>query len=91
MVTAIIIISACCHPPVKTVINDAITTAIIAPKYGIKLNNPIINANKIAYFTLKIRSVIDINMATTKLSKNWLDINPKNILFPLEKYLLNLL
>ena len=41
---------ACTNPPVSNVIIAEIATANIAPKYGIKLNNPIKNPNNTAYY-----------------------------------------
>ena len=56
---------ACVNPPVKIVIRQATITAIIAPKYGIKLNSPIRNPSNNEYFTPIIDNAIDITIATT--------------------------
>src|SRR5699024_8969629 len=85
-ITTIAIIIACESPPVINVINILIATAIIAPKYGIILNNPIINPNKIAYFTPIILIAIVVNTTTTTASINWLLINFPNIVLLLSKY-----
>ena len=42
----------------------AIPIATIAPKYGIKLNKPIINPSNTAYFTFNISKVIDVKIET---------------------------
>ena len=66
------VISACFQPPVKIVINATAITAIIAPKYGIKLNTPITIPSKIAYFTYIIDNVMLIIISTTIQSITWL-------------------
>ena len=60
--------------------------AIIAPKYGIKLNNPIINPNSTAYFTPIMDIAIDTKTPIIIPSKNWVAKNLKNISFDLLKY-----
>ena len=72
---------ACDTPPVSRVIIPAITTAIIAPMYGIKLNSPIIKPSNTAYFTPSMLIAIDVNIPTTIASINWLDKKWKNISF----------
>ena len=62
MVTAII--AAFVIPPVNIVINIDMPTPIIAPKYGIKLNSPIIKPNKTAYFTFNIDNPIATSIPT---------------------------
>ena len=64
-ITTIAIIIACPIPPVNIVISIATATAMIAPKYGIKLNNPIIKPNSTAYFTPIIDIAIAVNIPTT--------------------------
>lgn len=59
MITVTAIINACCTPPVNTVIKTATAMAIIAPKYGMILNNPIKNPSSIEYFTPIIESATD--------------------------------
>ena len=70
-------------PPVIKVIIPAILIAIIAPKYGIILNKPIVNPSNVAYFIPKIFIVTVAKMPTTSASINWLDINLKNTPFEL--------
>ena len=84
------VINACFHPPVKMVINATAITAIMAPKYGTKLNTPITIPSKTAYFTLIIDRAILIITATTQPSSTWLEMYFKKISAPFEKYLLNL-
>ena len=55
-------------PPVNSVMMIAITTAIIAPKYGIKLNSPIIKPKSTEYFTPIIDIAIETSTPTNKLS-----------------------
>ena len=59
IITVTAIIKACCTPPVNTVIKTATAMAIIAPKYGMILNNPIKNPSSIEYFTPIIESATD--------------------------------
>ena len=59
IITVTAIINACCTPPVNTVIKTATAMAIIAPKYGMILNNPIKNPSSIEYFTPIIESATD--------------------------------
>ena len=66
IVITIIIVIACVSPPVNNVIIPAIATAIIAPKYGIKLNKPIIKPRSTAYFTPNIDIAIDVIIPTLK-------------------------
>lgn len=47
----------------------ATVTAIIAPKYGIKLNSPIKNPNKTEYLTPITDIAIDVKIPTTIASK----------------------
>ena len=79
--------TACINPPVNIVIKHATITAIIAPKYGIKLNNPIKKPSNNAYLTFIIDNAIDIIIATTIASRTWPDMYLKNISFPFSKYL----
>ena len=73
-------------PPVNIVISIAITTATIAPKYGIRLNSPIIKPNSTAYFTCSIDNATDTNTPTNIASSTWLVRNLKNTLFDFMKY-----
>ena len=86
IITIIAINTAFPRPPVNIVINTAIITATIAPKYGIKLNKPIINPSNTEYFTFNIDIAIDTNIPTNIASNTWLVKNLKNISFPLTKY-----
>ena len=56
---------ACANPPVTRVIIAEIATANIAPKYGIRLNNPIKNPNNTEYFTPNKDIAIDVNIPIT--------------------------
>ena len=67
------------NPPVITVINMLNPTATIAPKYGIILNNPIINPNNIEYLTPIILIATVTKIPTTTASINCPLINLKNI------------
>ena len=69
-ITTIAIIIAFPIPPVNIVTITATITAIIAPKYGIKLNNPIIKPNNTAYFTPIIDIAIETKIPTIMASKN---------------------
>ena len=81
IVTIITIHIAWSSPPVNIVIIPAIITAIIAPKYGIKLNRPIINPSSTAYCIPIIFIAIDVIIPTTIPSNSWLDIKRKKTLF----------
>ena len=70
IITTINIQMVCDNPPVMNVISAAITVAIIAPTYGIILNNPIKNPNNGAYLTPMMVMAIDTNIPTTMASKN---------------------
>ena len=85
IVVIITIQIACENPPVINVIIVATIIAIIAPKYGIILNNPIIIPNNTAYLTPNRLIAIDVNIPTTMASTNWLAKNFKNISFVLLK------
>jgi len=65
IITTIAITIAWPIPPVKIVISMATVTAIIAPKYGIKLNSPIKNPNKTEYLTPITDIAIDVKIPTT--------------------------
>ena len=79
---------ACANPPVTRVIIAEIATANIAPKYGIRLSNPIKKPNNTAYFTPNKDIAIDVNIPTTIPSNTWLDKNLKKYSFELLKYLI---
>jgi len=66
-------------PPVNSVIIIESPTATIAPKYGIKLNSPIMNPSSIAYFTFIIDIATDANIPTIIASIIWLVRKLKNI------------
>ena len=91
IITTIATHIACDIPPVIAVISMAIATAIIAPKNGIKLNIPIMNANSTPYFTFIISIAIEINIQTTTESIICPDKNLKNTSFVLFKYFPKLL
>ena len=76
---------ACIKPPVKIVISDVTITAIIAPKYGIKLNSPIKKPSSNAYLTFIIDNAIDIIIPTTIASNTLPEMYLKNISFPFSK------
>ena len=65
------------------VIIIAIITATIAPKYGIKLNNPIINPNSTEYLTPIIAIAIDVRIPTTMASSTCPPTKLKNTSFDL--------
>ena len=54
-----------------------IPTPTIAPKYGIKFDNPMKNPSNIAYLTPNIDMATDVKIPTTNASSNWLDKNLK--------------
>ena len=86
IVTTINMIIVFDTPPVISVIIPENTIAIIAPKYGIMLNIPIIAPNNTAYLTPIIFIAIEARIPTIIASTNWLSINLKNTLFELLKY-----